>query len=508
MIWKVEGKVSDEEFIKLYEEWLVSKGLDGNLIEFIYSKVIHETFTFNFLKSRCSMDGKLDGLLYKALENLNKYFDTNLMEAMNLGPDHSGRCIPRLTNTWIDKANEIFALLDTEQLGVIDIERLLYFVLALIYKSKAFDFSKELHTLVKAEVGHILEEIDNYHGSITKISFKIFLIKRGLWSVKSINLILNQLKELIKLITGKKFREHFEKQYSVIAESGLAFPPLVEQAFIESIASYTFIKQFIADSCNGYISQVEYIATHIESFNCILSPQEAILLELHSFLKVEAFGVSQQKEFMKGLNFVYPLVNCAKELAELFMEKRGNEVQVEKVITDFLKNYDLLLNNIISFIIEFSRQNNIVEEQKNESINLSNEKTLRDDIGKIVQEEVKNTLLSNDFSQEEIAADFSLLKQSQHKKRVITLKVDLKNNEIHMKNKPQNNSFLSSINEKSKNNLVLSKSLMKDKDKLVYDIDKTPKKTINKSTLSSQTKRPRNIKSPKQILDKLNKNND
>eukprot|EP00826_Nyctotherus_ovalis_P012190 TRINITY_DN13199_c0_g1_i1.p1 TRINITY_DN13199_c0_g1~~TRINITY_DN13199_c0_g1_i1.p1 ORF type:complete len:462 (-),score=63.24 TRINITY_DN13199_c0_g1_i1:38-1423(-) len=460
---------------------------------------------------------------------MNNYFDSYLIMSESIGSDHNGRRIPRIANLWIQRANEIFDSLDSERIGTINAEKLLYFVLALISRrlSEVHE-SAEVQSIVKSEVESVLEVVDNYHGGITKIPFKIFLIRRGLWSMKSIEMILNELKDLLEVMKSKKFRDHFATQYSLLAESGLPFPPLTEQAFANTIPASTFLKQFMADSCNNFMPQIDYLSTHIPNFVSILNSQERQLLELYLFVKEK--NVCRDLVGVEHLDETY-----GKELGEEFEKEKGLvKGQVQRIVAEFFKYYDLLIAEVIDFAIKFHKKDaKTIDEQKKSTPYQSSDKAIETERAakyslhksgnKAAHEELKyesfkisnKDRMNKDLSQEEIAEDFNLLKKA--KKRVVTLKLDLKNNEIHMQsankhniavnNEQQNNSLFIHANDKSRNSFkagtsIKSKPLMKS---LLVTNRSMHTEAPNKDSVSKRTKRARNIQSPKQILDKLNK---
>jgi len=504
VIWKIEGNINDDEFEKLYNEWQENKEVNCKLTDLIHLKTLDEEITITFLKNALSniskKPEKCDDLLNPILISLNQFFNKYLLTAPELGIDFTGRQIPHVSELWIETAEKLFSVLDPENLGIIDAERLLYFLLALIAEdlAKNYESSEDIHSIIKAELQNTLNEMDHYFGTITKQDFKIFLLKRGLSSSKGLTSILSELIKIVNTINSVYFKESLQNQYLLISNCQLSYPPIIEQSFINSMKSMTFLKQFLTDSCNSSIPQFLYLSNHIENFANMLDPTELQMLEIYQFLKLHLFKTCFQSNFLEGLHFIKSLTNCSKELACRFLQwknkKYAGDIKIiEQNICNFLQYYDLLISDIIDSVMKFygkiDKPIQKIPENKFEGSRI-HELAQKIEIKKAASPPFE---ISKDAQIYENSASRKPIRQT--KSRVVTLALDIKSNEIITKpSKSRNLPSETNIQvSRQPNSHIASKSFYMERNQTPQILENMPKNCesiIVSSKIKNQTKSP------------------
>ncbi len=298
----------------------------------------------------------------RILERIEQGFNEALISAETLGYDFAGKSIPQVTEQWILNAERLFQLLDPERLGIVDTERLLYFVLALIAGdlSRSYESSEDIHTIIKAELQNSLDEMDHFFGTVTKRDFKAFLLKKGLCTPKGVASIITEFNKIVTTAGSKPFRSLMCDRYPLLATSQQQFPPVFEQAFVLAIPGAVYLKQFLSDCCAGSVSTTEYLHSNRDSFVPMLNETETDTFALYEYLRLAMHKTCQQLGFTEGLHFKCPITNCANEMATRFSSTRPDmrlpKDEATGIVYHFLQYYDLLLSEVIDAVMRFYQQ--------------------------------------------------------------------------------------------------------------------------------------------------------
>lgn len=81
-----------------------------------------------------------------------------------------------MSDSWIKEADSLFALLDEEEKGSIDSDRIQFFLMALLLNEINDTNKKEMPELIRKQTKAIMEHMGSTNGIVTLRNFKSYLL--------------------------------------------------------------------------------------------------------------------------------------------------------------------------------------------------------------------------------------------------------------------------------------------------------------------------------------------
>jgi len=186
---KLKGKVNSEAFSEQFQQWMDTKGCDYSNIQIFECKQ-RRVFTIEHIikalrKLPFEDAEQTTSFLETVKDAFNKEFNSLIKNTLNMGEDFRGKSIRDIDQTTLNNMDQIFSVFDGKNTGNIQLDRLFFLYLALLYAKPNPSFKVNQSTFItdiNQSFDFFLRQIMIFQGRITVRQFKTYLLYHSLTS--------------------------------------------------------------------------------------------------------------------------------------------------------------------------------------------------------------------------------------------------------------------------------------------------------------------------------------
>ena len=213
LIWKVQGAVSFQELVIIYQEWLKRREIlpseilnTRSAVAFLPLKDFYELL-MSYLKTEQQFRAVLPQLCDLTVQIFNSLIVSNNQLQQQIGFDIQGKPVLSASALWLQQQDTLFLTLANEnpELTLLSPFHVQFFLLALLYSEINEENNQQMAHLVKLQTQQMLEHMCHFKGFITLRNLKQYLLTQKLRKESELKNLQQNLLEILISFNSTNF---------------------------------------------------------------------------------------------------------------------------------------------------------------------------------------------------------------------------------------------------------------------------------------------------------------